>query len=170
MIIQKLLREEHSKHQTLKIIRYVGNDRKRYDTLVKICLGNDKLLAQRASWPLRYCTEKYPDFAKKHLRKLIRKLKEPTHNAIRRSILQMLCSISIPTSLDAQAISICFKLLNDRSEFVASKVFSMTVLANYCQKYPELKSELKASIQSQLQYESPAFRSRAKKLSRMVGL
>ncbi len=168
MKLKELLLSEHSKRQTLKIIKFVGDDKGKFDELISYCFGNDQLLAQRASWSVSYCVEKHPEFAKKHLRKILKQLTLPGHNAIRRNFTKALYYINIPKSLEAETISVCFDLLNKRGEFVAVKVFSMSVLGKLYKKYPEIKEELKASIESQFPYETAGFRSRGKKVLKLI--
>ena len=45
----------------------------------------------------------------------------------------------------------------------------MTVLANIAQKEPDLWNELKLSIEQQLLHCSPGFRSRARKVMKLIG-
>jgi hypothetical protein len=44
------------------------------------------------------------------------------------------------------------------------KVFGMTVLANLCEKLPELKNELRIIIEDQMPYGSAGFKSRGSKI------
>lgn len=168
MKIKELLEKEHSKKQTIKIIRYVGNDRLRFDELVAFALCSDKKLAQRASWPLLYCAQNNPAFVKKHLRKMIRQLNTPVHNAIKRNFMHIFEFADIPEFLQGEIISLGFELLNNKDEAIAVKVFSMSMLARFCMKYPDLKKELNASIQHQLPYQSAGFRSRARKVLNQI--
>ena len=130
----------------MKIVRYVGTDQKKFDTLISFCYGKNEKLAQRASWPVRYCLEEHSDLGKAHIKKMLDQLKKERHNAIRRNFLKAFESMSIPARYDAEIINNCFELLNRKIEPVAVKVFSMVLLFNYCLKYPDLREELLASI------------------------
>jgi hypothetical protein len=168
MDLENLLLSEHSKRQTNKIVLFVGSDQKKFDQLISFCFGSDALLAQRASWPVSYCVEKHPEFARKHLRKILKQLRLPGHNAIRRNFTKLMMYIKIPKSLEAKTISVCFDLLNKKDEFVAVKVFSMAILAGFYKQYPEIREELKASIESQFSFETAGFRSRGRKVLKLI--
>ena len=58
----------------------------------------------------------------------------------------------------------CFEYIHSPDEAVAVKAFALTVLENLSKQYPEIKSELKTIIEDRWDYESAAFKSRAKKI------
>ena len=61
-------------------------------------------------------------------------------------------------------MDICFEYISSPTEAIAVKAFALTVLENLSQQYPEIRSELKTIIEDRWDYESAAFRSRAKKI------
>jgi len=164
MNLRETILAEHSKKQTLKIVKYIGNDQQRFDELMKLFLESEYRITQRAAWPVSYVAVAYPDLIKKHLRKIIVNLKSPVHDAVKRNTIRLLQFIELPVSLHGITAAICFQFLNDQEEPIAVKVFSMTVLNNLCKRHPELKKELKLSIEAQLPYASKGFQSRAKKI------
>ncbi|MBI3511307.1 MAG: hypothetical protein HY064_11630 [Bacteroidetes bacterium] len=58
MNLRKTILEEHSKNQTMKIVKWVGNDRERFSELMKIFLRYEYRLTQRAGWPMSYCVRR----------------------------------------------------------------------------------------------------------------
>jgi len=56
----------------------------------------------------------------------------------------------------------CFRFIADLQEKPAIKAFALTVLHNLSQHYPEIVPEIKAIIADRLDYETPAFKARAK--------
>ncbi len=164
MQISKLLLHEHSKKQTMKIVRFVGGDQKKFDALMKLCLGKDVLLAQRASWTLGYCVELHPEMMKMHLKKMLKFIRGAQHPAIRRNFVKIMSLVHIPPSLESESISVCFDLLHTKSEFVAIRVYAMYYLESCCKKYPDLWIELIATIQYESDNEKPAFKAGAKKV------
>lgn len=153
----------------LKIVRFVGDDQKKFDELISFCFGKDERLAQVASYPVCTCIERYPELINKHFKKVLSLLKKPVHNALIRHFTRMMQFIEIPKQYHAETISVCFDLLNKKDQFVAAKVFSMTQLARFCEIYPELKEELKASLESQISFETAAFLSRGRKILKKIG-
>lgn len=165
MDIKQVLIKEHSKITTLQIVEYVGVNKNRFKQLINIYLTGPYRITQRASRPLSYCVQHSPRLIGPHLNLIIDFMKKPgTPVAVRRNTMRLLQFINVPKRLQGKVIDTCFTFLTDRKETVAVKVFSMAVLAKLVKGSPEMKNELKAIIEDQLPYASPAFRSRARKL------
>lgn len=163
MELPDLLLAEHSKAQKDLIVAWVGKSQKRFDELVRIFIGSDKLLAQRAGWPLSYIATQYPQLTQKHLQNIITNLrKRGLHNAVIRNSLRFLQHIQIPEELQGEVMDICFSYIEDIKEKAAIKAFALTILYNLSTQYPEILQEIKAVIESRIDLESPAFRARAK--------
>jgi hypothetical protein len=166
MNLRKEILKEHSKRQTDKIIRYIGTNQERFDKLVELFLKGEYRVTQRAGWPLSNISIAHPDMIKKHLKKLLLNIKKPNlHNAVVRNTFRLLQFVEIPKSLPGLATDVCFNhYFNDRKQPIAIRVFSMTVLGNLCKEYPELKNELKVSIEDSLPYATAGFKARARKV------
>lgn len=72
--------------------------------------------------------------------------------------------IPIPKNLQGEVMQHCFSFIETINEPVAIKAFSLTVLKNLSEQYPEILPELKLMIQSQIDNQTPAFIGRAKKI------
>lgn len=169
MNLVKVILYEHSKPQMEKITRYVGNDPKRFAELVDVFLAGPYRVTQRASWPLSYCVEYNPSLIKPHLKKILNYLyKEGEHVAVKRNILRLLQYITIPRSLQAKTINLCFDFLNNPKEPIAVRVFTMTVLGNLAKENEDLKNEIIMVIEDQLPYGSAGFLSRGKKVLKQL--
>ena len=143
MDIHDYLISRHDKATTLKLIQYIDADAKRFKILTEFMLGNDSLLAQRASWPFSYVAIEHPELVKPYFRKLIDKLKEDdNHPAIRRNILRAFQEIDIPERYQSELIDLTFKFIMSEAMPLAVRAFSITVGANISKAYPELKNEL----------------------------
>jgi len=165
MNLVKALLKEHSKAQCNRIVEYIGTDKDRFKELVDVFITANYRINQRAAWPLSYCVEYNPELIKPHLKKLIHNLKRPDlHNAVKRNTVRLLQFISIPKSLQGVAAQVCFDFLQNRTEAIAVRVFSMTVLANIAKDQPALKSELKITIEDNMHYGSAGFVSRGRKI------
>jgi len=63
-----------------------------------------------------------------------------------------------------------FRLTAGPAEPVGIRVFAMTVIANFCERYPELKEELRGIIELTIaEGTTPGFRSRGEKILRTLG-
>ena len=163
MDLQKEILKEHSKAQTLKIVRYVGNNSERFAELVDLFLKGPYRVTQRAAWPLSICVEHHPEIVKPHLKRLLKNLKQPVlHNAVKRNTIRLLQFIEVPKSLHGEVATLCFDYLQDNKEAIAVRAFSMTVLANIAKTNPDLKRELIMILEDILPYGSAGLISRAR--------
>ena len=161
--------KEHSKAQCNKIVEWVGADQQRFDLLFDLFLRNEYRVTQRAAWPLSYCVTAHPFLVKKGLSKLISNLSNPgLHDAVKRNTVRILQQIDIPEKYHGEVMTTCFQLVESPKEAVAVKAFALTVLGNLAKSYPAILPEIKILIEEQLPNQTPAFKSRAKQLVKMI--
>jgi hypothetical protein len=169
MDLRAALLKEHSKVQTSKIVRYIGNKPDRFTILVKIYLAGPYRITQRAAWPLGNCVEAHPQLITPHWKTLIDFAKKPgVHDAVKRNTVRLLQFIDIPAKHQGKVADLCFAFLQDTSEPIAVRCFSMTVLSRIAKEKPELKNELRILIEDQFPYGTPGFLSRAKKVLKQL--
>ena len=171
MNIRTALLKEHSKKQCTAIVKWVGNDQKRFDELFGLFLNDEYRVVQRAGWPISYCVEAHPGLIKKHFARLIKNLnKKGIHDAVKRNSIRLLQHVDIPEKFHGQIMDICFHYISSPTEAVAIKAFSITVLQNLAKKYPEIINEIKLVIDERWDYETVAFKTRAKNLLKEFSL
>lgn len=175
---------EHSKAQTMRMVRWVGHDPERLEVLMEIFLndppskplpegrGYQFLYTQRSAWAVRYVAEKSPEMMRPWLDRLISNLeKEPLHDAIKRNTLNVFEHIDFPPQYDEPLADLCFNSLMNPQEAIAIRCSSMSILERICTRIPELQPELRLILEEHLEHGSAGFKSRAKKvLSRLNGL
>lgn len=168
---------EHSKAQTMRMVRWVGHDAERLKILMEIFLndppsnplpkgrGYQYIFTQRSAWAVRYIGEKSPEIMLPWLPKLVSNLRQPNlHDAIKRNTLNVFEPLDFPAALDEDLADLCFGYLNDPKEPIAIRCASMTVLEKICKRIPELKSELRLILEEHLEHGSAGFKSRAKRV------
>lgn len=161
--------KEHSKAQADRIVKWIGNDQKRFDCLFKLFIHDEYRVVQRAGWPLSNCVVENPGFIKKHWKALLENVNKPDlHNSIKRNSIRLMQDIEIPQKYHGAVMDTCFRFLESPTEALAVKVFSMTVLANLAKHYPAIKTELKLLIEDQLPHQTAGFKSRAKKVLKQI--
>src|SRR5689334_19715854 len=97
MKLRETILKEHSKANCARIVKWVGNDQKRFDDLFDLFLNDEYRVVQRAAWPVSYCVEDHPAFIKKHFAKLIKNLnKTGVHDAVKRNSIRLLQYVEIP--------------------------------------------------------------------------
>jgi hypothetical protein len=163
MQLREQILKEHSKANCDTIVQWVGASQQRFDELFNLFLGDEYRVVQRTAWPVSYCVEAHPQLIKKHFGRLIKKLQQPQlHNAVKRNSVRLLQHVSIPNKYQGAVMDICFGYVASPQEAVATKAFSLTVLGNLAQQYPEIIPEIKLLIEEQLPHQTPAFIGRAK--------
>lgn len=164
MDLQAELMAEHSKAQTMRIVGWIGDSPKRFGELAAIVRGEDPLLAQRGAWVVSHCAEADPGVLRDSVRDLLDCLRRPNlHDAIKRNVMKAASIVELDEESAGLAADIAFGLLGSPDEAVATKVYSMSVLQQVCEKEPELAQELKLHIEQQLPLtRKPAFHSRAR--------
>ncbi len=164
MNLRQSLLKEHSKKQCRKIVKFVGNDKQKFKSLMNLLYDEDSIVSQRAAWPIGFIGKDHPELVEPHLKKMLKTLEIPVHNAVRRNIVRVLENYDIPEKYLGLAANNCFTLLEDPAIAIGIKAFSMTILFNICKKEPELKNELKLIIESMLEGASPGILSRANRI------
>jgi hypothetical protein len=164
-MLQQMILDEHSKAQKDMIVLWVGNNQQRFDELVKLFLKGEKLITQRAGWPLSDIAIMHSEIVQKHLKQLVKNIVKPNlHNAIKRNTMRLLQHIEIPESLQGDVMNCCFNFIEDPKEAVAVKASSLAVLENLSKLYPEILPEIKLIIEARWEHETAAFKSRARKI------
>jgi hypothetical protein len=163
MNLKETILKEHSREQCDKIVKWIGNNEKRFNELFDLFLNSEYRVTQRAAWPLSYCTIAHPALMKGNFAKLLNNLEKPgLHNAIKRNTVRLLESVVFPLKYEGRVMEICFRYLQSPDEAVAVKAFSIGILSKLAKKYPEIIPEIKLIIEEQLPHQSAAFKSRAK--------
>jgi len=153
----------------MRVVAYVGSDRTRFKELMNCFFKGEYRLAQRAAWPVSYCVEAHPDLIKPYYKQLIEKLSDPTvPEAVPRNSIRLLQDVDIPEKWEGPIMDYCFKAISSPSIAIAIKAFSLRVLENLSARYPEILPELKLIIEERWDQETPAFKSRAKKILKAI--
>lgn len=163
MNLEKELLKGHSRPIAIRIAQWAAKDKANMAQLMEAFFSNEYRLTQRAAWSVNFVYEQAPEMLNPYLKKMIKNLKQPVHDAVKRNTVRILQFVKIPTALEGEAVDVCFTLMADPKEAIAIKVFAMTVIFNLLPKYPELKNEFVVLIEDELPYASAAYKSRATK-------
>ena len=165
MDVLQLLKDEHSKKQTDRIVAFIGKDKERFAQLIQLFFAGEYRITQRAAWPLSYCVRSHPELIRPYFRQLLDNLdRKDIHVAVIRNTVRLLQDVVIPAKFHGRVMNKCFEFIQSPETPVAVKAFSLTILSNLLADYPEIGSELKLIIEDQWEQATPAFRSRAKRV------
>ena len=163
--IHQLLQQEHSKKQTLRIVRYIGNDKTRFAGLIELFFKGEYRITQRAAWPLSYCVRAHPGLIHPYFKRLLDNLaRKDIPVAVIRNTVRLLQDVEIPRRYHGRVMSTCFEFIQQAETPIAVKAFSLTILGGLAVGYPDIRGELKLIIEEQWEHATPAFRSRARKV------
>jgi len=168
MTLRDDILEEHSKPHAVYLSKKIGADQEAFDELIDLFIHDEYRVTQRAAWVVSHCVDQHPWLIEKHLEPIILNLQNNVNDAVKRNTVRVLQFVDIPEDLMGITAEICFDYLNSGKEPVAIKAHSMTVLFNIIKKFPELKEELKLSIEDQLPFGSAGFKSRGTKILKAI--
>ena len=147
------------------VVKWIGRSPARFAQLVAYVDGDDRLLMQRAAYPLSFAIEKNPAFVTPHYHTLIRRMKEPgLHDAIRRNILRAFEYVDVPALWQGELMDACFQFISNPREKPAVKASCITVLGRLAKQHPDIVPEIKLVIEEMRDNETAAFRARARKV------
>lgn len=165
MNIQECLSGVYSKGQIEAVANYACTNQKNFDILMQCYFSEDKRLAQMASWSVSYAARIQPTWIEPYLAQMVALLqRKDIHVAVIRNCVRILQDIAIPNELHGKVMHLCFEFIENPATANAVKVFSLTILHNLSKTYPEIQQELKLLIESLWDNETPAFKSRGKKI------
>jgi hypothetical protein len=170
MTFAERIPERYSQLEFKPIIKWIGGSEERFAELMEVFFNGNTRQNQYAAGLMIHCIDKWNYLLTPYIEKLILNLQKPNlHDAIKRNTVRVLQDVEIPEHLHGTMADIAFGYLQNPSEAIAIKVFSMTILDNLTQKYPELKEELHFILEAQMPFQSAGFRSRAGKILKSVG-
>lgn len=159
----------YSSADILRVTSYACSSKENFKELMQCFLANEYRLAQRAAGSVSWAAKKKPSMVKPYIKDIVAQLERTdVHVAVIRNCVRVLEMIDIPEPLHGDVMNTCFKFIETPSTPVAIKAFSLTTLYNLSKIYPEIRQELKLIIEERWNDETPAFKSRGKKILQMM--
>ena len=157
------IREDRSK---ANVSRWIEEIIKNPDGMPEIIplLDEEPAFAFRIGWLLDTLVTIKPELVKPFVPELYAKRDQMVFPGYKRSLAKIISHCGAPEELEGEITELFFTWLLDAKTEVAVKVHAMQSMFNLCQKYPDLKHELKEVIEDQMDKNTVAFRARAKKL------
>lgn len=148
-----------------KVTAYAAKSPENFKELMDCFFSNEYRLAQRAAWSVSYAARKKPVFVKPYLEQIAAMVvRTDVHDALIRNSVRILQEIELPEALHGTIMNACFAFIEKPSTPAAIKAFALTTLHNLSKTYPEIGDEIVAIIEQQWDNETPAFKSRGKKI------
>ncbi len=169
-IHNELLKEKiYTNPHAMQVSDYACASKKNFKELMQCFLSNEYRLAQRAAWSVSRAARQQPEMIAPYIKDLVAQLhRNDVHNAVIRNSVRILEAIEIPEAYHGEVMNACFSFIESPSSPVAIKAFSLTTLFNLSKIYPEIKDELKLIIEDRWDTETPAFKSRGRKILKEI--
>jgi hypothetical protein len=171
MDLEEEILREHSKRQVLRIAAWIGNDPEKFRQLCKLFLKGDAVLSQRAAWIIGYLGEHKPVLLRPWLRRLVKKMMEPgVHDAVKRNVVKALLSAEIPRPLLGTVVTFCFDELSSPAGPIAVRAYSMMLLASFAEREPDLRRELRITVEQLMPNGGPGLRACGKNVLKRLSV
>jgi len=165
MNIREALLAKRSKALTMRIVRYIGDDRERFAELMNAFFSEPCRATQWSAWPMSYCVQRHPELIVPYLKKLLDHTeRDDVQDVVRRNVMRLLQYVEIPERLQGRVYSLCLDLIGDLKQPVAIKAFAVTTARRIADSEPSLMNELALVVKEQLPHNSIAFAKRAREV------
>ncbi len=153
-------------------VHTIGENQALFKKVLDFALEDNNQYAMRAARVIHLTATNHPELIRPYLNKIIHALSGFKNDGLKRSMTRILSEHC--TELNEEShwilIDVCFNYLMDPNEKIALKIYSMDILYNISQQYPDIKKELISCIENQLPYASAAIKSRGEKMIRILRL
>lgn len=148
------------------IITEIVNQPQYYTLLMEIALYSTEQNSWRAAYLVDKIHEHYPNFILPYINQIIEQLIVEKHNGKKRHFLKQISLNTIPENHFGFLTNYCLNAFTSAKEAIAVRVHAMQILFNISEKEIELKPEILALIEHEMEFhETPGILSRGKKLA-----
>ena len=163
------LLHDWSKPNIQRIADHVGGDPKRFAVLMEMLLHGTPREAQMASWSMTIACEAQPELGGPWVKRMLDLLGRPVHPSVHRNMIRAMQFCSLPEALHGAITDRMFTIMQDPSQAIASRAFSITVGLRMVIQYPDLASEFKLLLEEILRVApEPSVRARARQAFRVL--
>ncbi len=140
-----------------------------YPVLMEVALYSKHPNSWRAAYLVDKIHEADQDLILPYINKIIEQLKLENHNGKKRHFLKQISLNKIPEIHQGFLLDYSLNSFTSAKEAIAVRVNAMQILFNISEKEPELKPEILAVIEHEMEYHSTAgILSRGKKLAKKL--
>ncbi len=162
--LKSFLTEELNKNTVEQVCLLLKEDKDLLDELFQLMTERSSKLQWRAAWVFEHVYLLDPSLVGPYIETILDIYPSLPNNGVRRHVSKILSLINVSDKVDGNFINTCFDWIREEDVPVAVKVYCMDMLFQVVQIYPDLKEELKLTLETYLPHNSPGFKSRAKKI------
>ena len=152
-------------------VGYIQKNPQQLTNLIKMSFSDNQPEAWRAAWVLSDLVKNdilIRDKIQGLSSIIVNRFKDFNSAGQIREFLKIIQYLDVNEEDMGLLIDMCFNWLLDRKADQSFRVYSMQIIYNYSKKEPDLLPELKAIIEQEMEYALPAFKSRGKKILRLI--
>lgn len=149
----------------------VGDDPKQFRELLDLAYQEKRPLCMRAARVADLCCERNPDLVRPYLVEMVRRLPGLKDMSVKRIFMHILIRHSWVDDEEAMGILVdtLFRWLQDDSQAIAIKAYSMVILGNIAERLPDLKGEMAAVLEETIPlWESSALQGSGKRMVKQL--
>ena len=138
------------------IVSEITNQPELYSELIEIALYNTEPKSWRAAYLIDKINDTFPDFILPYLEKITTQLKAEKNSSKKRHLLKLLSVNEINEKHLTFLVEYCIGIMGNGNEPPAVRVHAMQILYNISEYEPELKPEVLACIEHEIEYHATA--------------
>lgn len=137
-------------------IQEIGNRPEYFRILFDIALYNKEQKSWRAAYMVDKIHDKFPELVIPFLKEIIQQLKVEKNSSKKRHFMKLISMNTIQPKYHGFLVETCLKALTSAKEPPAVRVHAMQILFNISEMEPDLKPEILAIIEHEMEYHSTA--------------
>lgn len=147
-------------------VHTIGDNPVLFKKVLDFALEDKAKYAQRASRVIQKSATKYPDLIRPYFKQIVNAFPDFQNVGLKRNMLRLLSKHYKELNEEQQGIllDVCFNYLMNSNEKPAVIVYSMDILYEISNQFPDLKMELISCIENQMPTASAGIKSRSKKM------
>ena len=151
------------------LMREIEQNPGMFHLLMEIALYDDWSKSWRAAWLADKIHERFPEVILPYLAEMTERLKVLGDSGKKRHILKLISMHAIPEKDQGFLLDYCLNALVSAKEPPAVRVHAMQILFNLTKSEPDLRPEILAVIEHEMEYHAtPGILSRGKKLVKQL--
>ena len=126
---------------------YFSSHPKKLDELVELVINQEAYpISEYGSWILLHHSKYYPEQLRRYYNAFVDLVFNSKNQSVLRNVVNIIQRLGICEYRESELIDRLISFIRDAENKVALHVYSIYVLAQFVQKYPELKSEIQEVI------------------------
>jgi len=153
-------------------VKYMQENPSKLQDLIDMSFSNLQPEGWRAAWVVADLVKNNRQICKKIeplSSKIIQSFKTFNSSGQIREYLKVIQFVYVNEEDMGILIDMCFNWLLDRKVDQSFRVHAMQIIYNYSEKEPDLLPELKAILEQEMEYALPGFKSRGRKILKLIG-